>query len=155
MFSYVDVDLVRDPNPTYICKLVDPTQKNTPENYHDWLENPVFSIGNTVDGRNPAPVDMRYGESPMFHRVSYITGSAAFLSSTVHLHSFHGGCSSQSLVSLQRSAPKPGRRRLPAGATLRGVLAEPGHFQTSFLVEKPSLKGLLLGGWAPRTEVSG
>ena len=38
-------------------------------------------------------------------------------------------------------------RRLPAGATLRGVLAEPGHFQTSFLVEKPSSKGLLFGGW--------
>ena len=36
----------------------------------------------TLDGRNPAPVDME-NINPMFHRVSCVTGGAGFLPSTV------------------------------------------------------------------------
>ena len=50
--NYVDLGLVRDPNLHLPPgKGVDPTQKKL-------AGKSFFSIGNTVDGRNPAPVDM-------------------------------------------------------------------------------------------------
>ena len=48
-----------------------------------WVENNLSTSSHTVDGRNPAPVEVG-SLSPIIYRAVYIPGGAGFLASTVH-----------------------------------------------------------------------
>ena len=73
-----------NPSPSQVIAWtgVDGFQRETPVLHVPWKSNP------TVDGRNPAPVDMA-GKYPIVYRVLYIPGGAGFLPSTVSLFPSH------------------------------------------------------------------